>query len=69
MKRHLVVVGVLIGALALVQAFCVGVFIGRETKVCQQQAGNEHQLSPHEQQNGPTPAGAPAPWNEERYQL
>ncbi|WP_110993092.1 hypothetical protein [Pseudomonas sichuanensis] len=35
----------------------------------QLQAGNERQLSPHEQQNGPTPAGAPAPWNEERYQL
>ncbi|WP_110994635.1 hypothetical protein [Pseudomonas sichuanensis] len=32
-------------------------------------AGNESQLSPHEQQNGPTPAGAPAPWNEERYSL
>ncbi|MCG8291913.1 MULTISPECIES: hypothetical protein [Pseudomonas] len=32
-------------------------------------AGNERQLSPHEQQNGPTPAGAPAPWNEERYSL
>lgn len=35
----------------------------------QLQAGNERQLSPHEQQNGPTPAGAPAPWNEERYSL
>lgn len=35
----------------------------------QRQAGNELQLSPHEQQNGPTPAGAPAPWNEERYSL
>ncbi|MDH0730933.1 hypothetical protein N5F23_00590 [Pseudomonas sichuanensis] len=35
----------------------------------QLQAGNERQLSPHEQQNGPTPAGAPAPWNEERYTL
>ncbi len=35
----------------------------------QLQAGNERQLSPHEQQNGPTPAGAPAPSNEERYTL
>ncbi|WP_422402596.1 hypothetical protein [Pseudomonas sp. GZD-209] len=35
----------------------------------QLQAGNERQLSPHEQQNGPTPAGSPAPWNEERYSL
>jgi hypothetical protein len=33
------------------------------------QAGNERQLSPHEQQSGPSPAGAPAPWNEERYSL
>ena len=36
----------------------------------QLQAGNERQLSPHEQQdNGPTPAGAQAQWNEERYSL
>ncbi|MEW5543485.1 hypothetical protein [Pseudomonas soli] len=35
----------------------------------QLQAGNERQLSPHEQQSGPSPAGAPAPWNEERYSL
>ena len=36
----------------------------------QLQAGNERQLSPHEQQdNGPTPATAPGRWNEERYSL
>ncbi|MDU9391881.1 hypothetical protein [Pseudomonas sp. zfem002] len=36
----------------------------------QLQAGNERQLSPHEQEdNGPTPAGANARWNEERYSL
>lgn len=36
----------------------------------QLQAGSERQLSPHEQQdNGPTPAQAPARWNEERYSL
>ncbi|MBC3411323.1 hypothetical protein HU720_08400 [Pseudomonas sp. SWRI51] len=36
----------------------------------QLQAGNERQLSPHEQQdNGPTPAGAQAQWIEERYSL
>ncbi|CRI56348.1 hypothetical protein [Pseudomonas sp. CCOS 191] len=70
MKRHLVVMGFLIGAFALVQTFCVGVFVGRETKVCQLQAGNERQLSPHEQQdNGPTPALAPGRWIDERYQL
>ena len=34
------------------------------------QAGNERQLSPHEQEdNGPTPAGADRRWNEERYSL
>lgn len=34
------------------------------------QAGNERQLSPHEQQdNGPTPAGAQALLIEERYSL
>ncbi|WP_110970823.1 hypothetical protein [Pseudomonas huaxiensis] len=34
------------------------------------QAGSERQLSPHEQENnGPTPAQAPARWNEERYSL
>lgn len=33
-------------------------------------AGNERQLSPHEQQNsGPTPARAPATWSDEGYQL
>ncbi|HEK0905396.1 TPA: hypothetical protein SMQ04_000106 [Pseudomonas putida] len=31
---------------------------------------HERQLSPHEQQdNGPTPAAAPAAWIDERYQL
>ncbi|MDH1101131.1 MAG: hypothetical protein LBE53_19325 [Paucimonas sp.] len=35
----------------------------------QLQAGNERQLSPHERDNGPTPAAAPAAWNDERYQL
>ena len=36
----------------------------------QLQAGNERQLSPHEQQdNGPTPALAPGCWIDERYQL
>ena len=69
MKRHQVVMGVLIGAFTLVQVFCVGMFVGRETKVCQVQAGNERQLSPHETQPEPTPAAAPAAWNDERYQL
>ncbi|WP_236170153.1 hypothetical protein [Pseudomonas parasichuanensis] len=70
MKRHQVVMAVLIGIFALVQVFIAGVFIGRETKVCQLQAGNERQLSPHEQNdNGPTPAGAQAQWIEERYSL
>lgn len=70
MKRHLVVMGVLIGAFTLVQAFCVGMFVGRETKVCQLQAGSDRQLSPHEREdNGPTPAGAEPRWNEERYSL
>ncbi|MFK3815148.1 hypothetical protein ACI2KG_00810 [Pseudomonas sp. NPDC089407] len=33
-------------------------------------AGNQRQLSPHEQQdNGPTPALAPGRWIDERYQL
>ncbi|WP_095162613.1 hypothetical protein [Pseudomonas sp. Irchel 3F5] len=68
MKRHQVVMAVLIGILALAQAFCVGMFVGRETKVCQLQAGNERQLSPHEQDT-PTPAKAPVRWNEERYSL
>ena len=35
----------------------------------QLQAGNERQLSPHEAQPEPTPAAAPAAWNDERYQL
>lgn len=69
MKRHLVVMGAMIGAFTLVQVFCVGMFVGRETKVCQLQAGNERQLSPHENQPEPTPAAAPAAWNDERYQL
>ncbi|WP_449106732.1 hypothetical protein [Pseudomonas mohnii] len=34
----------------------------------QLQAGNERQLSPHEQDT-PTPTQAPALWNEERYSL
>ncbi|UVM64463.1 hypothetical protein LOY34_13990 [Pseudomonas sp. B21-009] len=34
----------------------------------QLQAGNEHQLSPHEQDT-PTPAKAPVRWDEERYEL
>ncbi|MEE3636486.1 hypothetical protein UIA24_19870 [Pseudomonas sp. AL 58] len=69
MKRHQVVMAVLIGLLALVQTFCVGMFIGRETKVCQIQASNERQLSPHETQPEPTPALAPGRWIDERYQL
>jgi len=35
----------------------------------QLQAGNQRQLSPHETQPEPTPAAAPAAWNDERYQL
>lgn len=35
----------------------------------QLQAGSERQLSPHEQQNGPTPAAGAPQWNEERYSL
>ncbi|KEY88741.1 hypothetical protein MBA34_19310 [Pseudomonas capeferrum] len=36
----------------------------------QLQAGNERQLSPHEQENNiPTPALAPGRWIDERYQL
>ncbi|WP_426427346.1 hypothetical protein [Pseudomonas palmensis] len=35
----------------------------------QLQAGNERQLSPHEQDTTPTPAQAPARWNKERYSL
>ncbi|QZP29720.1 hypothetical protein [Pseudomonas mosselii] len=69
MKRHLVVMGAIVGAFTLVQVFCVGMFVGRETKVCQVQAGNERQFSPHETQPEPTPAAAPAAWNDERYQL
>lgn len=34
----------------------------------QLQAGNERQLSPHEQDT-PTPAKAPVRWNEERHEL
>lgn len=32
-------------------------------------AGNERQLSPHEQESEPTPATAPGRWDEERYSL
>lgn len=53
----------------LAQTFCVGMFVGRETKSCQLQAGNERQLSPHETQPEPTPAAAPAAWIDERYEL
>ncbi|MFG0631403.1 hypothetical protein [Pseudomonas sp. xss_2] len=36
----------------------------------QLQAGNQRQLSPHEQeQNSPTPAAAQGRWIDERYQL
>lgn len=35
----------------------------------QLQAGNERRISPHETQPEPTPAAAPAAWNDERYQL
>ena len=35
----------------------------------QLQAGNERQLSPHEQEPGPTPAGAERRWDKERYSL
>ncbi|MFG0925639.1 hypothetical protein ACF8SB_08090 [Pseudomonas sp. CJQ_8] len=36
----------------------------------QLQAGNQRQLSPHEQQdNRPTPALAPGRWIDERYEL
>jgi hypothetical protein len=59
--------------------FLVGVLLfvtgaGREPQskcepVNQLQAGNERQLSPHEQDNTPTPAMAPVRWNEERYSL
>lgn len=35
----------------------------------QLQAGNERQLSPHERENGPTPAAGGPQWNDERYQL
>lgn len=39
-------------------------------KSCEYQAGSERQLSPHEQENnGPTPAGAPGRWIDERYEL
>ncbi|MCE5976677.1 hypothetical protein [Pseudomonas sp. JR33AA] len=69
MKRHLVVMGAIVGAFTLVQVFCVGMFVGRETKVCQVQAGNERQLSPHETQPEPTPALAPGRWIDERYHL
>ncbi|MDU9394589.1 hypothetical protein [Pseudomonas sp. zfem002] len=35
----------------------------------QLQAGNERQLSPHERDNGPTPAAGAPQWNDERYSL
>lgn len=34
MKRHQIVMAVLIGIFTLAQAFCVGMFVGRETKAC-----------------------------------
>ncbi|KPM66106.1 hypothetical protein LU640_29315 [Pseudomonas monteilii] len=34
-----------------------------------QVAESQRQLSPHETQPEPTPAAAPAAWNDERYQL
>ena len=37
--------------------------------VSQLPAGNERQLSPHENQPEPTPATAPGRWIDERYQL
>lgn len=33
------------------------------------QAGNEHQLSPHETESEPTPVLAPGRWIDERYEL
>jgi hypothetical protein len=65
---ELLAVVVLIGLLAFVTG------AGRETQpkcepVIQLQAGNERLLSPHEQDTTPTPAQAPARWNEERYSL
>ena len=36
---------------------------------CELQAGNERQLSPHEQQPEPTPALAPGRWIDERHEL
>ncbi len=54
----------------LAQTFCVGMFVGRETKSCQLQAGSERQLSPHEQEDsGPTPAAAEPRVKNERYHL
>ncbi len=39
-------------------------------KLFRENAGNQRQLSPHEQQdNGPTPALAPGRWIDERYQM
>ncbi|CAM3899158.1 hypothetical protein CCOS865_02170 [Pseudomonas reidholzensis] len=66
---ELLAVLVLIGLLVFVTG------AGREQQpkcepVIQLQAGNQRQLSPHEQQdNGPTPALAPGRWIDERYQL
>ncbi|MDH1143255.1 hypothetical protein N5C60_01350 [Pseudomonas mosselii] len=39
------------------------------TSTCQFSADTRRQLSPHETQPEPTPAAAPAAWNDERYQL
>lgn len=53
----------------LAQTFCVGMFVGRETKPCKLQVGNQRLLSPHETQPEPTPALAPGRWIDERYEL
>lgn len=66
MKRAMITMGVIVGICALGQAFCIGLAIGRTGNDCQLQASNERQLSPHEQESGPTTTQAPARWNEER---
>lgn len=38
-------------------------------KLFRENAGSQRQLSPHEQEPGPTPATAPGRWDEERYSL
>ncbi len=35
----------------------------------QLQSGNERQLSPHEQRDGPAPAAGAPRWNDERFSL